>query len=359
MDLEELVDGRSFGALLFRLNPGIVTIYRGSADGDLEVLAVNEALSKRSGWTPSEVVGMRLDQLLHPSVVEAVMTHYVELGGPGDASRFVVSAEVPSGRRTYEVTMIRLEDQDGVPHCMTISTDVTESRDVAEALAETQKIAHVGHWSWDLESGDLRSTDEVRRMFGIAMDGTVLDVELFWGRVHPEDEPRLRAEIADELARDVDVEDHEDAGRGWESEFRVRGQGDEIRLIQGRGLAIRDAGGIPIRLAGTVQDITDRRAAEEAAHRAEQAAAQQRQALELNDDIVQGLATVRLALMSGEEELAMETLDRTIGAARSIISQLLAAKVEGGIRPGDMVRDRSTTTGELPLMGREPTGRSS
>jgi len=49
----------------------------------------------------------------------------------------------------------------------------------------------------------------------------------------------------------------------------------------------------------------------------------QRRALEINDDIVQGLAEAKLALQLDEREHAEEALTATLAAARRMISDLL------------------------------------
>jgi hypothetical protein len=58
-----------------------------------------------------------------------------------------------------------------------------------------------------------------------------------------------------------------------------------------------------------------------------------RQALEINDTIVQGLAEAKLALQLDEREHSEEALTATLAAARSIITDLLGESGDG-IRPG-------------------------
>ena len=60
-------------------------------------------------------------------------------------------------------------------------------------------------------------------------------------------------------------------------------------------------------------------------------------ALQINDDIVQGLAVVSLALSLGEEDRAREEVDRTLAAARGIITDLLGEPA-GAIVPGSLRR---------------------
>ena len=69
-----------------------------------------------------------------------------------------------------------------------------------------------------------------------------------------------------------------------------------------------------------------------------------RRAVEMNDDIVQGLALARLALETGREEAAREAVAGTLTAARAIMTSLLEeADVTGRLRPGDLVRNVPAT----------------
>ena len=65
----------------------------------------------------------------------------------------------------------------------------------------------------------------------------------------------------------------------------------------------------------------------------------QRQALEINDRIVQGLVVAQAALAYDQRERSEEALERTLGSARELISDLLAeTSEEKGLQPGDLVR---------------------
>lgn len=76
-------------------------------------------------------------------------------------------------------------------------------------------------------------------------------------------------------------------------------------------------------------------------------------ALELNDDVVQGLALAKLALESGRVEQAGEAVADTLRTAQAMVGELLErAGEEGRLRPGDLVRSSA------PLELRTATERS-
>jgi GAF domain-containing protein len=96
---------------------------------------------------------------------------------------------------------------------------------------------------------------------------------------------------------------------------------DEVRTLQDLAAIVVDE--LELRLAAR-RTLDDRR----------------RRAVEMNDDIVQGLALARLALETGREEMARDALAGTLTAARAIMTSLLEeSEATGPLRPGDLVRD--------------------
>lgn len=67
--------------------------------------------------------------------------------------------------------------------------------------------------------------------------------------------------------------------------------------------------------------------------------ASRQRALELNDDVVQGLALAQLSLQAGKSEAARDAVEGTLQAAQAIVSELLdSAGEHGRLQPGDLVR---------------------
>lgn len=81
--------------------------------------------------------------------------------------------------------------------------------------------------------------------------------------------------------------------------------------------------------------------------RAEQAAQdRRRQALEINDNIVQGLVMAKYTAQRGDVEAATRAIDDTLTRARRLISDQLGEVVSGrGIRPGDLARAEAAGVG--------------
>jgi PAS domain S-box-containing protein len=130
------------------------------------------------------------------------------------------------------------------------------SRDLQDSktkLEEAQRIAHVGHWFWDLGNDGLAWSDETYRIFGLRPQERPMSVEAFQEMIHPEDRESLLR--ATQEAR---------GGERPDIEYRIVRPGGEVRIVHSQGTVKRDVSGHPRQRFGTVQDITDRKRAEEA-----------------------------------------------------------------------------------------------
>lgn len=133
-----------------------------------------------------------------------------------------------------------------------LADDLQQSKDL---LARSQEIAHVGTWELDLKSGRLVWTDEVYRIFGLKPQEFPATYKAFLEHVHPDD----RADV--DQAYSTSVESGSDS---YDIEHRViRGSTGEERFVHEKCVHTRDASGAVVRSLGMVQDITERKQAED------------------------------------------------------------------------------------------------
>ena len=79
----------------------------------------------------------------------------------------------------------------------------------------------------------------------------------------------------------------------------------------------------------------------------------QRQALEINDNIVQGLFVAQTALALDEREMSEEAMRTTLDSARQIISDLLGdTETELALKPGQLMREQPAVVAPGRLVGR-------
>jgi PAS domain S-box-containing protein len=110
-----------------------------------------------------------------------------------------------------------------------------------------------GIFDWDIRSGELYWNDRLYAMLGLARSEVSPTIELFAELLHPEDRQRTLDAIGAHLERGVE----------YSQEFRLRRSAGDYVYCVGRGIAQRDESGAPVRMAGTVTDITERKSAED------------------------------------------------------------------------------------------------
>ncbi len=146
-----------------------------------------------------------------------------------------------------------LEEQVAV--CEKAEEELNES---ALLLAEAQKIAHIGHWKLNPETKEIMGSDELFRIFGLGREGATL--ESFLDVVHPEDRERDLAAITRGIEK----------GENWNIEHRLVCRDGIEKNVHAVGETRTDETGKTVLLVGTVQDITERKQAEEAVKESEE-----------------------------------------------------------------------------------------
>jgi PAS domain S-box-containing protein len=125
-------------------------------------------------------------------------------------------------------------------------------------LQEAQKLAHLGNWELDLEGDKLTWSEEVFRIFGLdpeLPEPTILEHRK---QIHPDD-VQLWLERVEEISQ---------LGNPRDYEIRILRPDGAVRYIYVKTQAIFDSGKV-IKLFGTIQDITDRKLAEDALRQSE------------------------------------------------------------------------------------------
>lgn len=105
-------------------------------------------------------------------------------------------------------------------------------------------------WEWEIETGTVSWSSGIEAMFRMRMGQFDGRYETYLSLIHPDDLPNIQQAINRALSDDT---------FDYVVEHRFFGKDGEIRWLEGRGKMYRDGNGKPVRMVGTVVDITDRK----------------------------------------------------------------------------------------------------
>ena len=158
-------------------------------------------------------------------------------------------------------------DNSGDLEYIGVVTDVTERKRADEErealshklqeskarLEEAQRVAHIGHYEWNLAANRVTWSAELYRIYGLPPQEGSIDMAMVREMMHPDDREHVFG-AAEDVVR---------SGVNAAAEHRVVRPTGEVRTVQAIGTVKRDASGRAYEIFGTVQDITDSRRAEE------------------------------------------------------------------------------------------------
>jgi PAS domain S-box-containing protein len=151
----------------------------------------------------------------------------------------------------------------------------------------------LGNWEWDPVNDEATWSDELYRILGFTPQQIEPTYATFLESVHPDDRDRVRESVQRSLAEPTS---------SFDTQFRIVRPDGAVRVVHEQGEVAVDDGGRPIRVIGTMHDITLQKQAEETlrnlAGRLLKAREGERKwvARELHDDVNQKLAALALEL---------------------------------------------------------------
>ena len=145
----------------------------------------------------------------------------------------------------------------------TIVEEIAERKRVEQALRKSEerlktaeRLAHVGNWEWDFKADRLFWSEEACRILGRPENYTT-DYAGFLQAVQPDDRERVVQYVRDLMA----------AKRADILEFQITRPDGGVRTLSSIAEVVRDERGVPVRMSGAWQDITDQKRAEAALRR--------------------------------------------------------------------------------------------
>ncbi|WP_034301626.1 sensor histidine kinase [Herbaspirillum sp. RV1423] len=221
-------------------------------------IRVNAHFCNILGYSEEELVNRRFLSITHPDDIEQDIAELKDLYA-GKVS--TISREKRYIRKDGTLVWVNVRISmapfgAGTPFHICIIEDMT-CRKLAEnalrlsedSLKSAQRIGQLGTWDWNIATKEFFWSTEIDQIFGMKP----LDYESFLLRVHPDDRGYVILSIEQAHCKE----------QPYSIDYRIVRPDNSERIVHAQGEVTFDTQGNPVRMTGIIQDITERRVAED------------------------------------------------------------------------------------------------
>jgi PAS domain S-box-containing protein len=274
----ELLESEQLFSDIFYKSPVAISI---TERGSGKIVDANETFLRDLEFSREEVIGKSIIELglfYDPSFREKLIDTLIREGG---VSGFECPFKTKSGKIMHGIMSMSFILYKGSPHQLTTVIDIT-GRKLAELkiseserlLNESQRVSKIGSYTLDIVSGLWNGSIYLNEMFGVA-PSTPHSVEDWMMVIHPDDKEMM----ANYFIKEVVGQKHR-----FDKEYRIINHIDQKETwVHGYGELEFDRDGNPIKMIGTIQNITERKKADEELRKLSQAIEQSPDSILITD----------------------------------------------------------------------------
>ena len=229
-----------------------------------------QGLTELLGYTQQEIEPTQQwwQQLVHPDDLQRVDDEFKASLANGDRYKIEYRVRHKDGHYVWlqDRGFVEQDADNRSVRIVGMRIDISEGKKTEADLQQSEErirlattAANLGMWFWDLTTDELIFTSKCNELFGFAPD-TTITYELFLNTLHPEDRQRTDEAVSCALAQKVD----------YDIEYRAVWADGSVHWLAAKGRGFYNADELPVRMMGTVQDISERKQAEETLRESEE-----------------------------------------------------------------------------------------
>lgn len=225
----------------------------------------NPEFERQSGRNLQQLEAMKIWETRPPEKTDDARQAFFKIREKGSGSAADLELQRPDGEIIPIEFKSSVVEIIGKQYIQSITRDISKRKKTEERLqrsernlAEAQSLSHIGSWEWDPAADIITGSQEIYRIFGVDQ-GNLANLSDFSDRLHPDYREQVIQSMNDALKN--------------KSEYNIQYQlvrpDGTVRAVHARGEVYFNDKSVPIRILGTIQDISENKQAEEALQRSE------------------------------------------------------------------------------------------
>lgn len=337
-------------------------------DEDARLLFGNRAFFDFFNLDAEGALYRPIGDLIPAEVADAMYGRHLQVLQTGQPLQMVETARRADGSTlTYHINLFPVEGISGRKLLGGHAVNLAEKYAVEKQLRETNerllllsRATNDAIWEWDMQSGQIFRNDALMDMIGYQFDDPK-GLSWWFRRIHPDDRNRVS---------DIVKESTDQGRQSWQDEYRFKCADGQYKFMRDRGFIVYE-NGLPVKMIGSLQDITGIRQLENKLH--EEKLRQQKEISEtvikvqekertrigheLHDNVNQILSTSKLFIdlfePQGEEQerlkaKGLEYIVLAIEEIRKLSKELVVPQ----LRDRGLVRNVQTMIDDIHLSGK-------
>lgn len=229
-------------------------------DKDSRTSFVNDRMAEMLGYSRDEMIGKHLFDFMDEEG-KTISERNLQRRRDGIAEDHEFKLLTKDGRVVWTLMSTSPVTNNGeYEGALAMVMDITERKKAADEIKRSQesfelisRTTNDAIWEWNLETNELWANENHQRLYGLTMDHPVPNTAMWAERIHPDDREAIISRQEETLASDKNV---------FISEYRFRTEANGFRDIYDRCYIVRNQEGKPIRMTGSMMDITERKQVE-------------------------------------------------------------------------------------------------
>lgn len=226
-----------------------------------EIVYVNQAFLELYGYENKEdILGQKLPEaIVHPDDHHLAMEYRTKTQTEKLVRIPMIKTVGVTGKTILAEASLARVNVDGIPHLQVTSRDISERvreenhlKEVNILMKQSQKLAKLGSWQWDIQGNSVTWSDELFKIYGLNRDEFGASFESYLELVHPEDRERIKGKIQEAVS----------TGDAVHFEERIVRPDGQLVYLKSWGQVIKDLDGKASKMFGACLDISARKQSE-------------------------------------------------------------------------------------------------